>query len=271
MKTIFLDIDGTLVADKGTVPESAISAIKNAQKNNHKVILCTGRAMAEIYQPILDIGFDGIIACGGNYVETRGEVLFERAFSLDELTELYRYFYDHGIPFYAEANSGIYTSIGCMDFLTNLANQIESPSTKESIVHFMSHLIDGADLYRKDVNKISFLGSDHSYQLIDNHFNSKYELFDLVVPLFGKNSGEISIKGTDKVTGIKMIMDHYNCDHEHTIAMGDGNNDISMLSFVEVGVAMGNATDKLKSIADYITDDVNEDGLANAFHYLELC
>jgi hypothetical protein len=53
--------------------------------------------------------------------------------------------------------------------------------------------------------------------------------------------------------------------------MGDGNNDISMLSFVEVGVAMGNATDKLKSIADYITDDVNEDGLANAFHYLELC
>lgn len=75
MKTIFLDVDGTLVADKGTVPESAILAIKQAQKNNHKIVLCTGRAMAEIYQPILDIGFDGIIACGGNYVETDQEVL----------------------------------------------------------------------------------------------------------------------------------------------------------------------------------------------------
>jgi len=271
MKTIFLDIDGTLVADKGTVPESAIVAIKEAQKNNHKVILCTGRAMAEIYQPILDIGFDGIIACGGNYVETRGEILFERAFSRHELEELYTYFYSHKIPFYAEANSGIYTSIGCMDFLGNLANQIESPSTKESIEHFMSHLIDGADLYRNDVNKISFLGSNHPYNEIDQHFNSKYELFDLVVPLFGKNSGEISIKGTDKVTGIKMIMDHYQCDHEHTIAVGDGNNDISMLNYVEVGVAMGNATDRLKSIATHITDDVNDDGLAKAFHYLELC
>lgn len=271
MKTIFLDIDGTLVADKGTVPETAIDAIKKAQNNNHKIILCTGRAMAEIYQPILDIGFDGIIACGGNYVETRGEVLFERAFTKIELDELYSYFYEHKIPFYAEANSGIYTSIGCIDFLNNLSAQIENPSTKESILHFMSHLIDGTDLDRTDVNKISFLGSNHPFSEIDQHFNSKYELFDLVVPLFGKNSGEISIKGTDKVTGIKMIMEHYNCDQEHTIAVGDGNNDISMLNYVEIGVAMGNATDKLKSIADYITDDVNEDGLANAFHYLDLC
>ena len=89
--------------------------------------------------------------------------------------------------------------------------------------------------------------------------------------MFGKNSGEISIKGTDKVTGIKLIMEHFNCDHDHTIAMGDGNNDISMLNYVKYGVAMGNATDKLKAIAQYISDDVNDDGLAKAFHYLELC
>ena len=60
MKTVFLDIDGTLVADKGIVPESAIQAIKIAQKNGHKIFLCTGRAMPEIYPFILDIGFDGI-------------------------------------------------------------------------------------------------------------------------------------------------------------------------------------------------------------------
>ena len=89
MKTIFLDIDGTLVADKGTVPESAVQAIKQAQKNNHKIVLCTGRAMPEIYQPILDIGFDGIVACGGNYVECNGEILYDRSFTHDELKELY--------------------------------------------------------------------------------------------------------------------------------------------------------------------------------------
>ena len=81
--------------------------------------------------------------------------------------------------------------------------------------------------------------------------------------MFGKNSGEISIKGTDKVTGIKLVMDYYDCDYDHTIAVGDGNNDISMLNFVKFGVAMGNATDKLKAIADYVTDDVDQDGIYN--------
>ena len=91
------------------------------------------------------------------------------------------------------------------------------------------------------------------------------------MPLFGKNSGEISIKGTDKVTGIKLVMDYFGCDHEHTIAMGDGNNDITMLNFVNYGVAMGNATEKLKSVAQFVSDDVNEDGLAKAFYHCELC
>lgn len=271
MRTIFLDIDGTLVADKGTVPESAILAIKQAQENNHKIVLCTGRAMSEIYQPILDIGFDGIIACGGNYVESNGDVLFERAFSYNELIELYAFFDEHKIDFYAEANSGIYTSSGCITFLNNLVNQMESELVKQSLMHFISHLISNVDLYRSDINKISFLGSNYPYAEIERYFNSRYELFDLVVPVFGKNSGEISIKGTDKVTGIKLIIQHFNCKLEDTIAIGDGNNDISMLNYVSFGVAMGNATDKLKDIANYISDDVNHDGLAKAFDYLGLC
>lgn len=271
MKTIFLDIDGTLVADKGTVPESAILAIKQAQDNKHKIVLCTGRAMSEIYQPILDIGFDGIIACGGNYVETNNKVLFERAFSYEELRELYTYFNNHNIDFYAEANSGIYASVGCIRYLDSLINEIDSELIKQSLNHFKSHIISDVDLYRSDINKISFLGSSHPFTELLNDFGSKYELFDLVVPVFGKNSGEISIKGTDKVVGIKLIMAHFNCEHKHTIAIGDGNNDISMLSYVNCGIAMGNATDRLKEVANYITDDVNEDGLSKAFKYLALC
>ncbi len=271
MTTIFLDIDGTLVADKGTVPESAVQAIKQAQKNNHKIVLCTGRAMPEIYQPILDIGFDGIVACGGNYVECNGEVLYDRSFTHDELKELYDFFDDHQIEFYAESNSGLYTSSGCIEQLDRIADSLNNESFRQSMNHFKSHLINGADLYRKDINKISFLGSDTPFSQIHNLFESKFELFDLVVPMFGKNSGEISIKGTDKVTGIKLVMDYYDCDYDHTIAVGDGNNDISMLNFVKFGVAMGNATDKLKAIADYVSDDVNKDGLAKAFYHLELC
>lgn len=269
MKTVFLDIDGTLVADKGIVPESAIKAIKLAQRNGHKIFLCTGRAMPEIYPFILEIGFDGIIACGGNYVITEGQTLLDRAFSREDLEELYDYFHKHDIDFYAEANSGLYMSRGCDRHLQRMIDEPEafgiSTHVSESLAHFKSHLIAKDDLFISDINKISFLGSDHPFEELAKHFDDKFELFDLVVPVFGKNSGEISIKGTDKVKGIQLIMDHYDCDHEHTIAMGDGNNDLSMLKYCEVGVAMGNATAQLKEVAQIVSDHVNEDGLAKAF------
>ncbi len=269
MKTVFLDIDGTLVADKGIVPESAIKAIKLAQRNGHKIFLCTGRAMPEIYPFILEIGFDGIIACGGNYVITEGKTLLDRAFTREELEELYAYFHEHGINFYAEANSGLYMSHGCEAQLQHIVDFPEQyglhPDVTVSLSHFKNHMTTVDDLFIADVNKISFLGSEHPFETLKERFEHKYELFDLIVPIFGKNSGEISIKGTDKVKGIQLIMDHYDCDHEHTIAMGDGNNDLSMLKYCEVGVAMGNATAQLKEVAQIISDHVNEDGLAKAF------
>lgn len=269
MKTVFLDIDGTLVADKGMIPESAIKAIKLAQGNGHKIFLCTGRAMPEIYPFILDIGFDGIIACGGNYVITEGNVLLDRAFERNELEELYTYFHEHDMDFYAEANSGLYMSHGCEAHLQNMVDQPEAYGLNRdmtvSLSHFKNHMTTVDDLYIADINKISFLGSDHPFADLKQRFDDKYELFDLIVPIFGKNSGEISMKGTDKVVGIKLIMEYHNCDHAHTIAMGDGNNDISMLRYCEVGVALGNATPQLKAVAQIIGDHVNQDGLAKAF------
>lgn len=269
MKTVFLDIDGTLVADKGIVPVSAIKAIKLAQENGHKVFLCTGRAMPEIYPFILEIGFDGIIACGGNYVVIDGNILLDRSFARENLEELYDYFHKYDIDFYAEANSGLYMSKGCNKHLQRMIDEPEafgiSAHGAESLEHFKSHLIATEDLFISDINKISFLGSDHPFEKLAKHFEDKFELFDLVVPILGKNSGEISIKGTDKVKGIQLIMEYFDCDHKHTVAMGDGNNDLSMLRYCEVGVAMGNATTQLKEVAQIVSDHVNDDGLAKAF------
>ena len=75
-KIIFLDVDGTLVNENGIVPESAKVAVKKARKNGHYVFLCTGRSKAEIYEDIMEIGFDGIIAAAGGYIELGDKVLF---------------------------------------------------------------------------------------------------------------------------------------------------------------------------------------------------
>ena len=88
--------------------------------------------------------------------------------------------------------------------------------------------------------------------------------------MFGENSGEISIKGTDKTVGMDIMIHHFDLIEENSIAIGDGNNDITMLKKAAIGVAMGNATDKLKAVADMISDDVDDDGLAKALKRLEL-
>lgn len=274
MKSIFLDIDGTLVADKGLVPESAIRAIQKARAIGHKVILCTGRAMSEIYPHILDIQFDGIVACGGNYVTTFKDVLYERTIPLADLKNMYDFFDANGINYYAEANSGLYTSENCdaqFDAIQDeWVQQGKAPEFVQSMLHFREHLTHGENLLRSDITKVSFLGSDTPFSKIKERFGHEYELFDLVVPPFGANSGEISLLGTDKTVGMEIILKHFDLDKNHAIAVGDGNNDITMLNYVTMGVAMGNATDRLKAVAQFVTKDVNEDGLAYAFETLGL-
>lgn len=75
-KIIFLDIDGTLVNDNGVIPKSAIEAVRQARANDHYVFLCTGRSKAELFDYIMQIGFDGVIAASGGYIEVDNRIIF---------------------------------------------------------------------------------------------------------------------------------------------------------------------------------------------------
>lgn len=79
---------------------------------------------------------------------------------------------------------------------------------------------------------------------------------------------DITAKGNNKQKGIDEIIRHFNIRLEETVAFGDGGNDISMLRHAGIGVAMGNASDDVKAVADYITTTVDDDGIANALKQL---
>ena len=74
-KAVFLDIDGTLLDGFGLVPESAAEAVRAARANGHEVYVCTGRALAELWDHVLEPGFDGIIASAGGYVEQSARLI----------------------------------------------------------------------------------------------------------------------------------------------------------------------------------------------------
>ena len=81
---------------------------------------------------------------------------------------------------------------------------------------------------------------------------------------------EILLKNHDKGTGLTYVADHLNISTDDCYAFGDSNNDISMFKAAGHGIAMGNACDELKEIAEYVTDSVNDDGIYHAFEHYHL-
>ncbi|MDL4840969.1 Cof-type HAD-IIB family hydrolase [Aquibacillus rhizosphaerae] len=270
-KVIFLDIDGTLVNDNGVIPESAKLAIQKARENGHLTFICTGRSKAELFPEILEIGFDGIIGAAGGYIEVGGEVILHERVKTEDVQHLVKFFDRHGIDFYLESNGGLFASKSCKSHVQSIIERLilGNPEAKEEVEKgiqpFHDALIEGEDLIREDINKISFLGSDLSIEQISDEFSSKFTIIPSTVPIFGKNSGELSVPGIHKATAIEKLLKYLKLDKKNTFGYGDGLNDIEMIEYVQHGIAMGNAKEAVKEVANDITDTHNEDGIYNSF------
>jgi len=270
-KIVFLDVDGTLVNDNGVIPFSAEEAVKKAREKGNEIFLCTGRSLAEIYQHILDIGFDGIIAAGGGYVEYKNNVIFHETIDNNYLIEAVEFFEKNDIDFYLESNQGLYASNHMKKNLREIIDNYPVKSQKErdemdlGFGHFFDALIENQYKTLRDVNKIVFLGSKTPFDEIKNLFESKFTLHYMTVPIFGENGGELSIKGISKSSSIKLLLEHLGANREDTLAYGDGMNDYDMLLFANIGIAMGNAKEALKKIADDITETHDDNGIYNSF------
>ncbi|CUO90848.1 Cof-type HAD-IIB family hydrolase [Clostridium disporicum] len=270
-KVIFLDVDGTLVNDNGVVPESAKDAVRQARNNGHYVFLCTGRSKAEIYDEIMEIGFDGVIGAAGGYIEVNNEIILHKKVNREDVEHLVNYFDKNNIDFYLESNGGLFASKNCKKTLNKLVFEGVDKDSKlykeleKGIGQFIEALIEGEDLIRDDINKISFLDSETSIETIRDEFKDKFNVIHCTVPMFGENSGELSVPGVHKALAIEYLIEHLGLSKETTFAYGDGINDMEMLQYVNYGIAMGNANEALKEIACDITGTHDEDGIYNSF------
>lgn len=276
-KIIFLDVDGTLIDYDAKLPASAAKAVDMARANGHKVYICTGCSKAEVLQRNL-CDLDGMIGGNGAYVEDHDEVVMHQGLSKEDVKHIVDWCNERHLGFYLEANSGMY----CNDYMLEQGPETmvkyaqgkgaDLEKAKKSSKAFMDGFIhlQGEDLYRDDVNKISFILS--SYQ---DHLDSKVEFPTLVANTWG-GKGEVALYGDLGPTGItkrhaiEVLMKHLGADFKDTISFGDAKIDLSMFECCAYNVAMGNGGPEIKESADYITTDVNDDGLYNAFKHLGL-
>lgn len=273
-KIIFLDVDGTLVNYEGKLPDSAARAVQQARANGHRVYICTGRSRAEVYPYLWDIGLDGMIGGNGSYVEDSGEVVMHQMMTGAQCRRVVDWLHERGLPFYLESNSGLYAST---DFATGAAEAVREYSRRKNgeagvmtVQDAFPDMIYNGNLYREDVNKISFVL--HSYQ---DYLDAAAAFPDLKAGTWGGSGetalfGDLGVKDITKAHAIDVLLAHLGAERADTIAFGDAKVDIPMLGYCAYGVAMGNGGDEIRAMADLVTDDVEHDGLWNAFRKLGL-
>ncbi len=274
-RAVFLDVDGTLVNDRGLVPEGARDAVRMARGNGHLVFLCTGRSTSELWPEILDIGFDGVVAAAGGYVEFEGSVLLHHHVPPAQVLRVVEFFDRRGVEYLMESNDGLHGSPGVQKRLrlllfSGVTDDDVLAELERGLAGFIDSVIVGGDPTTLHVNKFSFLDSDVALEEIRGELSDVFDVIPAAVPFFGANSGELSLRGVHKGAGMQVITDHLGLPRGRTVAFGDGFNDLEMLAFAGVGVAMGQAPTAVRDVADDVTGTPDQDGIRTGFQRLGL-
>lgn len=275
-KIVFLDVDGTITTYEGQIPESAKRAIRAARANGHRVYMCTGRSKAENKPELTDIGFDGMIGGNGSYVEDHDRVVMHQLITLEQCKHIVDWLHERGLEFYLESNNGLFASENFREASrpAMIQYRLGKGATEEDAVKsagtFADHMIYGANPYRDDLNKVSFILS--SYQ---DHLDSIEEFPDLKPGTWGGKGehalfGDLGVKDITKAHAIDVLLEYLGADRADTIAVGDAKVDIPMFECCATSVCMGSGGDEAKAAADWVTADVDDDGLEKAFKHLGL-
>ena len=179
------------------------------------------------------------------------------------------------LEFYLESNNGLFASrnfreVGKKPIQQYSANKGETNYQNLEVEDVLHGLIFDGKLYRDDLNKVSFVLN--SYQ---DYLDAKEKFSHLPVGTWGGKGekalfGDIGIANVTKRKCNWLFIKIFKRDVKDTFAFGDAIIDISMLEFCNIGVAMNSGQKEIKEIADYVTDDVDKDGLYNAFKHFNL-
>lgn len=250
IKAVFFDIDGTLVSFKShRIPESARKALAALQDNGIKIFIATGR-MLPMITVVDDIPFDGYITYNGAYcVDGKKELIYSNPIPQDDLDALVNYMQTDSFPvaFMQEK-----------EMTVNLVNDAVKLMAQHVDVE-VPRIEDPEITVQQDVYQVCLYVDEQKEKHILQHV-FKHCASNRWSPIFA----DVNVTINNKQTGIDRILEHYRIDLSETMAFGDGGNDIPMLQRVAMGIAMGNASDEVKAAADYVTDSVDDDGIANA-------
>ena len=250
IKIAFFDVDGTLVdMEKKIISPKMIETLKRLKKNGIILCMATGRG-PYLVPSFPGIDFDVFLSYNASYCYTKDEVIFSNPIPKEDVKAIVENASEiHRPVFLAGVEGG--GANGCDK---DLADYFAIAKSKVNV-------LDNFDFEKLMDKKV--------YQMMVGCYKEEYadilrDVDGARITAWWTRAADITPANGNKGVGVRKILDYYHLDKENAIAFGDGTNDIEMLEAVGTGVAMGNATDDVKAVADAICGHVAEDGI---YHY----
>lgn len=253
-KLLAVDIDGTLINSKGLLTETTKEAIYGAIDKGVLFVICTGRPLQGVSELNKEIGRDlPFITYNGSMI-VKGkskEILYERSMKLAEASKVYDLGKQYDTTMIIWSNNKLYV---------NRANQkakdySDLTNTPYIVINNINDIPNKITkiLWNDDPERLVEYQKQFAGKLDDNinyHVSRPYFL-------------EFVDREATKAIAIEKLCQHYHFDISQTIAIGDGYNDVSMIKAAGLGVAMENAPEDIKRMANYVTTSCDHEGVAN--------
>lgn len=258
IKAVFFDVDGTLVSFKThRVPQTTLEAIKKLQAKGIKVFVATGRhpSILTVGNNVHEIDFDGFVTLNGQYCFTKDrEVIYEKNICREDIIGLLEFLKENRFPCAFVEDKDTYINY-IDDVVVNLLKSVNVPLPP---IEDIERAKDGKVFQLNPYIPVEF--EEEVMKVLPNCEATRWSpTFIDVIPA-----------GGGKHVAIQKIMKRYGYKKDEVMAFGDGGNDKTMLMTAGIGVAMGNANEDVKKIADYVTTTVDNDGVLNALKYFKV-
>ncbi len=249
-----VDMDGTLLNSENQITPVTEAAIKSAMVAGLKFTLCTGRPLQGVLRYVTQLGLDcPIITYNGAMIVHSGskEVLFSQNMDTDEARKVWK----------------IVDKAGMSVFVWS-AGELFARAPREKVAFYeeitktgAKEIADFEELVQRGITKMLWYDEPEVLDQWVKDLQSE----GLEKTTFTKSRAyflEFFSAFTSKAVAMEKLGEYYGIDKSEMIAVGDQTNDLPMIEYAGLGVAMGNAVDAVKAVAGYITDTNENDGVA---------
>ncbi len=256
-KILVLDIDGTLTNSQKEISPTTKAGLINIMERGHRIILASGRPTPGMrrYEEELELEkYGGYLLSfnGARIVECQsGEIVYQRTLPLTLLPGFYGFAKRNGCGLVTYLGDEVISAFEPDEYI-ELEARINNMPVRQ-VKNFLSFV----DF---DINKCLMTAEPEKAAVLEKELQEKYGGVASIYrsePFFI----EIMPKNVDKASSLDKMLETIGMTRENVICCGDGFNDVSMIKYAGIGVAMGNAQQAVKEVADYITSTNDEDGL----------